>query len=120
MAAGERATENQARQWAAIIHVSAIAGWVLPGLGWVLAPFVIWLIKRNDHEFIEDQGREAINFQITMVLAFIVGWILTFILIGVVVLVVVAIMAIVFPIIAAVKASDGIPYRYPYTLRLLK
>lgn len=120
MVEGARATENQARQWAAIIHVSGIAGLLVSGFGLVLAPLVLWLIKRNDHEFIDDQGKEAVNFQLTMLLGILIGLVLTFILVGLVILLIVGIMAIVYPIIAAIKASEGIPYRYPYTLRLIK
>ncbi len=117
---GYAATEKQAWQWAAIIHISALVGLLISGIGLVLGPLLLWLIKRNDHPFIDEQGKEAVNFQITMFIGLCVGSVLSFILIGIPILLVVVGMMIIFPIIAAVKTSEGIPYRYPYTLRLVK
>jgi uncharacterized protein len=113
-------TSKEARQWAAIAHASALVGWLGNGIGFLVAPLVVWLIKRNDDPFVDEQGKEAVNFQITMLLAALVGLVLTVVLIGFLILLGVAICATVLPIIAAIKASEGQPYRYPFSLRLIK
>ncbi len=85
-----------------------------------LGPLIVWLIKKDDDPFVDDQGKEALNFQITVMLAWIVSVLLITLCIGPFLLMAVMVMNIVFCIIAAVKASEGKAYRYPVCLRLLK
>jgi uncharacterized Tic20 family protein len=106
------------RQWAMFAHLSALVGVIIP-LGSIIGPLVIWLIKKDTMPFVNDQGKEALNFNITVAIAAIVGWILCFILIGFLVLAVLAIGWLVFVIIATIKANEGTTYRYPFTLRLV-
>ncbi|MHB1058152.1 MAG: DUF4870 domain-containing protein [Rhodanobacter sp.] len=106
------------RQWAMFAHLSALVGVIIP-LGSIIGPLVIWLIKKDTMPFVNDQGKEALNFNITVAIAAIVGWILCFILIGFLVLAVLAIGWLVFVIIATIKANEGTAYRYPFTLRLV-
>ena len=105
-------------QWAMFAHLSALAGVIIP-LGSIIGPLVIWLIKKDTMPFVNDQGKEALNFNITVAIAAIVGWILCFILIGFLVLAVLAIGWLVFVIIATIKANEGTTYRYPFALRLV-
>lgn len=77
-------------------------------------------MKKNDDPFIDEQGKEAVNFQLTMFLAALVSGILIFVIIGFFLLVVVAIIATVLPIIGAIKASEGEHFKYPFALRLVK
>ncbi|MDW2980700.1 MAG: DUF4870 domain-containing protein [Rhodanobacter sp.] len=106
------------RQWAMFAHLSALVGVIIP-LGSIIGPLVIWLIKKDTMPFVNDQGKEALNFNITVAIAAIVGWILCFILIGFLLLAVLAIGWLVFVIIATIKANEGTTYRYPFTLRLV-
>jgi uncharacterized Tic20 family protein len=106
------------RQWAMFAHLSALIGLIIP-FGSIVGPLVIWLIKKDTMPFVNDQGKEALNFNITVAIAAIVGWILCFILIGFLVLAVLAIGWLVFVIIATIKANEGTTYRYPFTLRLV-
>ncbi len=108
-----------ARKWASLCHIVALSGLIGNGVGFVLGPLVVWLIKRDEYSFVEEQGKEAINFQITMIIAAVVSGILTVVVIGYFLLVAVGIVMIAFPIIAAVKASKGEPYRYPFTIRFI-
>ena len=108
-----------ARKWASLCHIVALSGLIGNGVGFVLGPLVVWLIKKDEFSFVEEQGKEAINFQITMIIAAILSGILTVIVIGFFLLVAVGIVMIAFPIIAAVKASNGEHYRYPFTIRFL-
>ncbi|MCD4690433.1 DUF4870 domain-containing protein [bacterium] len=111
---------KDARTWGMACHLLALSGLVVTGVGFVLGPLVAWLIKRDDDPFIDDQGKEAVNFQITMFLAFIVCFLLMFVVIGAFLMPIVAIGDIIFTIVAAVKANDGVRYRYPFSIKFLK
>ncbi len=85
-----------------------------------IGPLILWLIKKDEDPFIEHHGREALNFQITTLIASIVGSILTVICVGFIMLIAVWAADIIFSIIACVAASKGQMYKYPVTLRLIK
>lgn len=110
--------DPQQRQWAMFGHLSALIGLIIP-FGNMIAPLIIWQVKKDSMPFAAEQAKEALNFQITVTLAIIVGAILTLILIGIVVMAVVGVGALVLTIIAGLKANEGIAYRYPFTLRLV-
>ena len=112
-------SESQARNWAVLIHLSALLGFIIP-FGNILAPLVIWLIKKEESPFIDDQGKEAVNFQISMTIYAIISAILIVIIVGFVLLIAVGILEIIFIIIAAVNASNGVKYRYPLSIRFIK
>ena len=112
------APSAEERQWAMFAHLSALVGVIIP-LGSIIGPLVIWLIKKDTMPFVNDQGKEALNFNITVGIAAVVSWILCFILIGFLLLAVLAIGGLVFVIIATIKANEGTTYRYPFTLRLV-
>lgn len=109
---------QEARTMGMLCHLLAFTGYVFP-LGWILGPLVLWLLKKDQFPFVDDQGKEALNFQITMFIAFVVSFILVFVVIGFLLLIAVAIVDIVFTIIAAVNANQGIRYRYPFALRFI-
>jgi uncharacterized protein len=113
------APSAEAKQWAMFAHLSALLGFLIP-FGSIIAPLVIWQIKKNEFAFVDDQGKEALNFQITVLIAVIVCFILSFVLIGLLLLPVVGIAALVMTIIGGIKANNGETYRYPFTLRLIK
>jgi hypothetical protein len=100
-------------------HLSALAGFVVPAFGHVFGPLIVWLIKRGDAPEIDAHGKEALNFQISMLLYNVVAGVLCLVLIGFVLLAVLHILNVVFVIIAAMKTSEGQMYRYPFTLRLI-
>lgn len=106
-------TESDERMWAMLGHLGGIV------LGFV-APLVVWLVYRERSAFIDDQGKEALNFQIAVAIGYVVGVVLIAIFIGVLVLLAVWAGSIIFSIMAAVAANRGERYRYPVTLRLIK
>jgi uncharacterized Tic20 family protein len=108
------------RNWAVIGHLSALLGLIVWGIGIVLGPLIVWLIKKDTMPFVNDQGKEALNFQITVFLAGLVCSALLFVLIGFPMLALLSVADLVFIIIAAIKASEGVAYRYPVCLRLIK
>ncbi|MFA5684440.1 MAG: DUF4870 domain-containing protein [Lysobacteraceae bacterium] len=109
----------ESRQWAMFAHLSALIGFLIP-FGNVLGPLVIWQIKKNEMAFVDDQGKEALNFQITVLIAVVACLVLSVVLIGFLLLPLVGIAALVFTIIGGIKANNGETYRYPFTLRLVK
>ena len=109
-----------ARKWGMICHIIALVGLLGNGIGFVLGPLIVWMIKKEDHPFVDEQGKEALNFQITMMLIMLACGFLAFFLIGFFLLPFALLMAIVFPIIGAIKANDGEHYRYPFAIRLIK
>jgi len=113
------APSNEAKQWAFFAHLSALVGFVIP-FGSLLGPLIIWQMKKNEMPFVDDQGREALNFQITMAIAFVVCCVLMLILIGFLLAAIVGLVDIIYTIIAAIAANNGQTYRYPLNLRLIK
>lgn len=118
------------RQWAMFAHLSALLGGLLTsavgGWGFFLGPLVIWLMKKDTMPFVADQAKEALNFNITVSAIFLVLMVLGFLTLGIGFLLIgplmllIGIAALVFIVIAAIKANDGIAYRYPMTVRLVK
>ncbi len=115
----ENQPSKDERTWAMLCHFSAFAGLIFP-FGNFLAPLIIWLIKKEELPFVEDQGKEVLNFQISMTIYFIGSLILIIVLIGIPILIVLGIFNVIITIIAGIKANDGKSYRYPINLRLIK
>ena len=107
------------RSWCVACHLSALAGFVVPALGHVFGPLIVWLIKRADSPEIDAHGKEALNFQISMLMYNLVAGVLCLVLIGFFLLAILHILNVVFVIIAALKAGEGEMYRYPLTIRLI-
>ena len=108
------------QNWAMACHLAALSGFVIP-LGNIIGPLIVWLIKKDTMPLVDQHGKESLNFQITVLLAFVVCIVLAFVLIGFLLMFIVGIGALVLTIMAAVKVSNGdYEYRYPFTIRLLK
>ena len=107
------------RTWAMLCHFSAFAGLIFP-FGNFLAPLIIWLIKKEEFPFVEDQGKEVLNFQISMTIYLLISGLLCIILIGIPIVIGLVIFCFIITIIAAISANDGTSYRYPINLRLIK
>jgi uncharacterized Tic20 family protein len=111
--------EKDARTWAMLCHIGACAGYIIP-FGHIVAPLVIWLIKKDESPFVDDQGKESLNFQISISLYAIIAALLTLVIIGAVLLIALVIFDVIMVIIAAVRANSGERYRYPLCLRFIK
>ncbi len=107
------------RQWGLFAHLSALSGVIIP-FGNIIGPLVVWQVKKDTSAFAADQVKEALNFNITMLIAAFVCFLLTFVLIGLVLLPIVGLAWLILTIIAAIKANNGEAYRYPFALRLIK
>lgn len=103
------------RTLALITHLSGIV------LGFIV-PLIIWLVNKDkaDKGFLNDQAKEALNFQITLLIIYVIGTVLTIILIGALINLAAWIACIILSIMAGLKANEGVAYRYPFALRLIK
>jgi len=121
---GSKEVNKDARMWAMICHLAALAGLVVPVVGCIIGPLIVWQIKKEEFPFVDEQGKEAVNFQISMSLYLLISaviWIpLSFFCIGVLIPAAISIVDLVFLLIAAVKANNGEHYRYPLTIRFIK
>ena len=100
------------RTWGLIAHLSGI-------LAGFLGPLIIWLVKKDESPFVSDQAKEALNFQIAVLIAFMIAGALTLVIVGFFLVPLVAIGNLVFCILAGMEANKGVAYRYPYTIRLI-
>jgi uncharacterized Tic20 family protein len=99
----------------------AVAAQVAPLLGfYVLGALFIWLIKRDEDPFVEFNSREALNFQLSMLIYGLISALLIIVFIGIVLIFAVGILSFVMAIIAGVKNASGELYRYPLTMRMVK
>ncbi len=113
-------TDKDAKMWGTFCHLSAVSGFVGVPFGWILGPLIIWLIKKDEIDFVNEEGKEALNFQLTVLIGFAIGAVTTCIGIGVFILVGVAIMDLIFIFIASVKVNTGQHYKYPINIRFFK
>ncbi|UUO06371.1 DUF4870 domain-containing protein [Blastopirellula sp. J2-11] len=110
---------SEQRTLAMLCHLLVFSGYVVPiPLVNVLAPLTMWLIKKDESQFIDHHGRESINFQLSVLIYAVPCGILTCLFgVGIVLAILLAAFAIVAPIIAAVKANEGVWYEYPLCIR---
>jgi uncharacterized Tic20 family protein len=114
---GEPSAEE--RQWAMFAHLAALSGFVIP-FGTIIGPLVVWQMKKEQMPFVAEQGREALNFQITVGIAFLVSALLSVIIIGFLLMPIIGIGALILTIIAGLQANQGNHYEYPVNWRLVK
>ena len=112
-------------------HLSALVGGILTSgwagsIGCFIGPLIIWLVKKDTMPFVDDQGKEALNFNITVGLVFLALLLLSILTLGIGLVIavpawiIIGLAWLVLSIIAAIKANEGVAYRYPFTLRLIK
>ena len=107
------------RTWGMLAHLSALLGYFLLPFGNVIAPLVIWLVKKDESQFIADQAKESLNFQISLMIYALISGVLIIVIIGIFLLGAIYIFGIVMTIIGTIKSNNGVVYRYPLTIRLI-
>lgn len=109
-------SEAEDRQWASFAHLGGIIS-VLPSL-------IIWLVFKDRGRFTDIEAKEALNFQLTLLGVHVICWILDATLVGAVIGIpldlIAWIVGIVYSILAFLKVKDGVAYRYPFAVRLIK
>ncbi len=112
-----RVTRDE-KNWAVFTHLAALAGFVIP-FGNIIGPLVVWMIKKDEMPFVDHQGKEALNFQITFSIAMTISLILMIIIIGFVTSLVLGIVWLVLVVKAGLSVSEGKVYHYPFTVRFI-
>lgn len=110
---------SDTRNWAMACHAAAFAGFIMP-FGNVIGPLIVWLMKREEDPFIDASGKEALNFQITMMIGYLVAALLMIVLVGFILLPALALVNLILVILAMLRTSEGELYRYPFSLQLVK
>ena len=110
---------RQMGHWALLLHLSQFAGFLVPLAGWI-APIVIWQVKRSDIPELDAHGKVVANWILSLVIYGSVSGILIFVLIGIPLLIALALLGVLFPIIGALKADNGIVWRYPLSIPFFK
>lgn len=107
------------KQWAVGIHLSALTGFMIPFFN-ILAPLVLWLFKRPESAWLDKEGKQVLNFQISFTIYALIASLSLLILIGLLVLPILVLVYLIFLIIGAIRASEGIPYHFPLTIKFFK
>jgi uncharacterized Tic20 family protein len=110
---------DQERTWGILSHALALAGGMLGGLPAFVAPLVIYLVYKERSAYITHHAREALNFQLSILLYAVISGVLIIVLIGFLLLPLVGIMWLVLTIVAAIAASRNEWYRYPFSIRFV-
>lgn len=114
-------TKNDANMWAMLCHIAALAGCLIP-VGNIIGPLIIWQMKKAEFPAVDDQGKESLNFQITVTIGLLALIVLAVLTLGLLMplLPIFGIVALVFTIIGGLKANKGELYRYPFAFRFVK
>lgn len=111
--------ESDERMWAMFCHLSTLSGCFFP-MGSILGPLVVWLIKKDEYALVDDQGKEALNFQISVMIWALIAGLLCIVLIGIPLIIALVVFDFVVTIMAAIQANQGNCYRYPMTIRFVQ
>ena len=115
-----RELDKKERTWGMLCHLTALLGITGVPFGHIFCPLIIWLLKKNDYPFVDEQGKESLNFQLSMTVYTLISALLIFIKIGFVLIIVLATVNLVLVIIASVKANSGETYQYPLKFRFIR
>ncbi len=116
----ERIDENQhnERMWAMFCHLSAFAGFIIP-FGSIIGPLVVWSIKKDQYPLVDDQGKEALNFNISMIIYYLASFILILVIVGIPLLIALFFYNLIITVVASIRANDGVRFRYPLSIRFV-
>jgi uncharacterized Tic20 family protein len=110
--------DRDARMWAMILHLSQLANFVAPMAG-IIAPIVIWQIKKDEYPEIDQHGRIVVNWMLSGLIYGVVSFLLFFLIIGIPMMAILGVLAVVFPIIGGIKANQGEIWKYPLSISFL-
>lgn len=115
------AMSSEERNWGMACHLSSLAGYLLPTAN-IFAPLIIWMMNREKMPFVDSEGKESVNFQISITIYVLATIILMFASCGILFFlpIIVGVFALVMIIIASIQSAKGVPYRYPLCIRLVK
>ncbi len=120
MSTEQTAVDNrQVRQWALVLHLSLLAGFIIPLAG-LVAPIIIWQLKKEEMPGLDAHGKVVTNWIISSIIYGGVSVLLIFVLIGIPLLVLLCLVGVIFPIIGGIKASDGEVWKYPMSIAFFR
>jgi len=108
-------TDEQTRQWAMLLHLSQFAGYVLPLAGLVV-PIIIWQVQKQEMPALDIHGKIVANSIVSQIIYGVVFLLLCLVVIGFPLLVARAVLSLAFPIIGALKANQGLAWKYPFSI----
>ncbi|MCL1067745.1 DUF4870 domain-containing protein [Shewanella olleyana] len=111
--------EKEARDMGLLVYAASFAGYIIP-LGSIIGPLIVWLMKRDEFEFVNECGKNCINFKLSLLIYVIISSILAIVGIGFILLMALALADIICTIIAIIKAGEGVAYRYPLTINFIQ
>lgn len=111
--------DSNEKMMATFSHLGVVVGLIIP-FGSILTPLIIWLTQKEKSQFVTEHAKEALNFQITVFIGIIISLILMLIFIGFILIFAVLIINLILSIMAAVKANEGVDYKYPMNIRFIK
>lgn len=114
--AGSPEAEKELRLWATLLHLSLLAGLIIP-LGGLVVPVVIYLVKKDDVPGLEPHWHVVLNWLLSALIYAVICVILMLVLIGFVLIWALGLLALIFPIVGAIKANDGEVWAYPLSIR---
>ncbi|MCD4698689.1 MAG: DUF4870 domain-containing protein [Bacteroidales bacterium] len=106
------------RMWGMFCHLSALAGFIIP-FGSIIGPLIIWSMKKDEFPFVNEQGKEALNFQISITIYIIISAILILVVVGILLLIALGIFQLIMIIIASIKANNGEKFVYPLSIKFI-
>jgi uncharacterized Tic20 family protein len=114
-----REMSESERNWAMLCHLSAFAGFFFP-FGGIIGPLICWLSRKDDSSWVDQNGKAALNFQISILLYMVLTLPLCFILIGIPIIVFLGFLKVICIIIGSVRASKGEDFRYPISIPFIQ
>jgi uncharacterized Tic20 family protein len=111
--------DRQVRQWALVLHLSLLAGFLIPLAGMV-APIIIWQMKKEEMPGLDAHGKVVANWIISSIIYCGVSVLLIFVLIGIPLILLLCLVGVIFPIIGGIKASDGEVWKYPMSITFFR
>jgi len=111
-------TTSDERTFSMLCHLSALSGLIIP-FGHVIGPLIIWLLKKDEYPEVDKQGKDALNFQLSLTIYSIIAGILAIIIVGFVLLGAIVLLGLIMTIVASVKSSNGERFEYPLSIKLI-
>lgn len=110
---------HEEQNFSMLCHLSALAGYIIP-FGHIIGPLIVWSMKKDIYPEVDRQGKDALNFQISMTIWIIVSAFMILMVIGIFALIALGILHLIMIVVGAVKSSNGERFRYPITIEFIK
>ena len=112
--------ERKSHIWGMLCHLTALLGIVGIPFGHILGPLAVWLFKKTAYPFVDEQGRESLNFQLSMTVYALVAALLIYFKFGMFLLLLIAGINAILVLLASIKALNGESFNYPFKIRFIK